>query len=172
MIDLRSMTGRELQWVRPAPFKRMYELRSGDTLVAEVRFEHPVGWTALARTGEGSWTFERSGFLRSKITVRNNDTSTEVANIPEKRSRRKQQVLLPDGSSYTLSSDFFRTRFTLETATGEPLAFVQRRGIFRVSWQTEIRYRSKSNPELPWLVMLLWFYILILRSRSRSRRVG
>lgn len=167
MTNLRSMVGRELQWTRPSLLKRVYELRSGDTVVGEVTFEHPMRLTALGRTGEGNWTFERSGLLRSKITVRSAESAQEVGNIPERRARRRQQVILPDGSSYAIGSDFFRSRFTLESATGEALAIVQRRGFFKIVWHVEVRYRSKSIPELPWLVLLVWYYILILRSRSR-----
>lgn len=166
MTNLRSMVGRELQWVRPSLLKRWYELRSGDTLVGELGFERSMGWTASGKTGEGGWTFDRSGFLRSKITVRDSTSSNEVGIVPEKRVRRRQQISLPDGSSFAMTSDFFRSRFTLETSTGEPLAIAQRRGFFRTVWHVEVRYRAKGVPELPWLILLVWYYILIIRSRS------
>jgi hypothetical protein len=162
------MVGRELQWMRPSVLRRQYELRSGDTVVGEFGFERSLGWTALGKTGEGTWTFDRSGFLRSRITVRDATSSNEVGTVSEKLARRRQQVILPDSSSYAMSSDFFRSRFTLETATGEQLAVVQRRGFFRIVWHVEVRYKAKSIPELPWLVLLVWYHILIQRSRSRK----
>ena len=167
MTNLRSMTGRELQWVRPGAFKRHYELRSGDTVVGELGFERSVGWTASGKTGEGTWNFDRSGFLRSRITVRDTASTNEVGAFSEKFVRRKEEILLPDGSSYAIGVNGFRSRFTLETPTGETLAVVQRRGFFRVVWHVEVRYKAKSIPELPWLVLLVWYYILILRSRAR-----
>jgi len=168
MHNLRSMSGRQLHWVRLSPFKRTYELRSGETPVAEIKFEKPIGWTATATTGEGTWIFERSGFLRSRIAIRDAAT-TEIANIPEHRGRRRQQILLANGSSYAIRRNFLGTQFALETASGEGLAFINRIGIFRQTWQTEIRYRAKSITGMPWLVMLVWYYILVLRSRSRAQ---
>ena len=50
MTNLSSMIGRELEWVRPTLFKRIYELRSGDTLVGELKIDHSVGWTALKQS--------------------------------------------------------------------------------------------------------------------------
>ena len=168
MISMRTMTGRELRWVRPKFFKRSYELRSEDTVVATLAFEQQFAWGALGAAEEGTWTFGRSGFLRSQITVQQAKTAQEVATVSERPGRRQQQVLLPDGTCYMIRSDFFRSRLSLETQSGEALALIRRRGIFRMVWETEIRYSAKSNEDLPWLVLLTWYYILIVRSRSRG----
>ena len=169
MMSLRSVTGRELEWVKPRLFKRIYELRSGDNLLGEITFERPRGWTASARTGEGAWTLERTGFATSRVSVRSTGASNEVGSIQERRGRRTQQIALPDGSSFTLRSDFLKTRFILETNPDEPLVILRRRGIFRATWEAEIRYRARSIPQLPWLVMLMWFYVLMVRHRAHAR---
>ena len=168
MTTLTSTAGRELRWIRPALFKQEYELRSGETVVAELKLANALGRTATAMSGDGSWIFERTGFLQSRLHVRDAATLVEIASLSENRLKRSQQVVLPDGSQYVIRFDFFGTEYTLETASGEILAFTKRRGFFRVIWATEIRYRAKTHSELPWLVLLMWYYILIRRRRGRA----
>ncbi len=162
------MAGRELRWIRPATLKQAYELRSGETVVAELKLTNAFGRTATTMSGDGSWIFERTGFLQSQLHVRDAATLVEIASLSENRLKRSQRVVLPDGSQYVIRFDFFGTEYTLETASGEVLAFTKRRGFFRMVWITEIRYKAKAASELSWLVLLMWYYILIRRRRGRA----
>ncbi len=162
------MAGRELRWIRPALFERAYELRSGETVVAELKFASAFGRTANANSADNSWVFEQTGFLKTRLIVRESSSSAEIASLVEKRTRRSQEISVADGSRFVIRFNFWGTAYTLETTTGEVLASTQRRGFFRVDWPTEIRHKAKTYPELTWLVLLMWYYILIRKRREHA----
>jgi len=167
VTNLLSMTGRELQWSRPHLSKRIYELRAGDTLVAELSFAKQLGWTATASAGGQSREFTRTGLFRSTITVRDSTTGEEVASISDNPFRRKLDITLPNKSHFVLTSNFWGTEFEIQSSTGEALALTRSRGFFRRVWTAEIRYAAKSNHQLLWLVPMLRYYSLLRQHRSR-----
>ncbi|MBI5471727.1 MAG: hypothetical protein HY961_05230 [Ignavibacteriae bacterium] len=168
MTHLNTLAGREMVWTRPSLFKSSYELRSSETVVAELKFENALGRKATAHADRRVWLLERTGFLQTKLLVRDHSTQNEIASLTEKRLKRSQEVVTSDGTRFVISFNFWGTEFTLATTSGEVLATMRRRGFFNVSWPTEIRHKAKSLPEVSWLVLLMWYYILLRRRRSRS----
>lgn len=160
------MTGRELQWSRPHLSKRIYELRAGDTLVAELSFAKQLGWTATASADGQSREFTRAGLFRSTITVRDSTTGEEVATISDNPFKRKLHIMLVDESRFLLTSNFWGTEFAIQSSTGETLALMRSRGFLRRIWTAEIRYAAKSNHHLLWLVPMLRYYSLLRQHRS------
>jgi len=57
-----------LLFTQPDPHKRLYELRSGDALLAQLDCTRPAFATAVSRSHH--WVFTRTGFLRPQVAVR------------------------------------------------------------------------------------------------------
>src|SRR5262245_13206354 len=68
-----------LQWVQPRALKMEYELRSGDQVVATLRFRSSFGSFATGKSGDVCWTCIRVGFWRTRATVRASDADTDLA---------------------------------------------------------------------------------------------
>ena len=76
MKSIREAAARTLTWKL---MKDTYELRSGAELFATLRWQK--GSLFLGEAAEGRWTFKRMGFLRPKVTVRSENSSTDLATL-------------------------------------------------------------------------------------------
>ena len=168
MRTIASMVGRELHWVQPSIFRREYELRAGDILVARMEWVKFLGMVARAESGDGCWLFDRKGMWSPKIVVRTCGEETPIATFVEKWFGKKQPVVLPSGETLIVKSDLFGWKSTLETTTGEPLVQVKRHGFFSGLYDVDLRRRGASYKEFPWLVMLLWYLVLQARRRAHA----
>ena len=168
MKSIESMVGRELQWVQPSIFKRKYELCAGDMVIARMEWMKLLGMAAKAESADGCWMFDQKGIWKSEVTVRKCDHDEPLLTIEEERFKRTQKLVLPDKRLVILKSNFWRTTFTLETDTQEPLAILRKHGIFWSKFDVELRRRGTSFPEFPWLVLLMWYLVLVAIRRARA----
>jgi hypothetical protein len=168
MKNIESMVGRELQWVQPSFFKRMYELRSGDIVVAKMEWAKFLGMAVKAESADGCWMFDQKGLWKSQITAKKCDQDEALMTVEEERFKRTQKLTLSDGRHVTLKSNFWRTTFTLETDTHEPMAIVRKHGLFSTKFDVELRRKGTSFREFPWLVLLMWYLVLVAIRRARA----
>lgn len=168
MKSIESMIGRELQWVQPSIFKRVYELRAGDMVVARLEWMKFLGMAAKVESGDGCWVIDQKGVWKSEVTVRKCEHDEPLITIEEERFKRTQKLVLQDKKLVILKSNFWRTTFTLETDTHEPLAIVRKHGFFSLKFDVELRRRGASYAEFPWLVLLTWYLILVAIRRARA----
>ena len=168
MKSIESMVGRELQWVQPSIFKREYELRAGDIVVAKLGWVKFLGMTVKAESADGCWMFDQKGVWKSELTVRKCDQDEPLLSMKEERFKRTQKIELSEDRHVTLKSNFWRTTFSLETETREPLVIVRKHGFFSTKFDVELRRRGTSLQELPWLLLFMWYFILVSIRRARA----
>ncbi|MBI3005797.1 MAG: hypothetical protein HYY49_10345 [Ignavibacteriales bacterium] len=168
MRTIVSMVGRELQWIQPSIFRRSYELRSADILVAKLEWLKFFGMAARGESAEGAWIFDKSGIWKPTIAVRKLEEETPIIAFVEKWFGKKQPIVLAGGETLTLQSDLFAWKSSLVTDTGEPLLVVKRHGLFSSMYDVELRRRGASYQEFPWLVLLTWYLALLSRRRAQA----
>ena len=70
-----------LRWIRVEGGHHDFELRSGDTAVAKLSLSPERGGPARAESIEGRYTIDRAGFLRPRLTLRRDGSSTVLARL-------------------------------------------------------------------------------------------
>jgi hypothetical protein len=70
-----------LSWIKEKSKRRLYVLRHGSSEVARLSWNKMFGTLATGQFGDKRWTFKRSGFLRSIVTVRVEGTEEDVAKV-------------------------------------------------------------------------------------------
>ncbi len=78
MKKITDYLKKELKWVEPYLLKKEYELRSGEETIANLKFRSSFGTLATGESEDGCWTFKRTGFFKTKITIRESDTDKEL----------------------------------------------------------------------------------------------
>jgi hypothetical protein len=157
-----------LVWTQPKAMSRTFELRSGDALIGQLRFEKPCGSLASAEVAAEKWTFKREGFLAPRVTVRAPNSVPDLA------------IFRPHwGSGGTLDfRDCLRLRWRCTNFWGSQYAFVggddralvrfgHHEGFFKTSARLEIDPSSAAIAELPLLVALGW-YLMILAAEDAT----
>jgi hypothetical protein len=70
MLTFTDVSATALTWSQPDAFRRAFELRAGDDLVATLTWQKLFGSLALAEVAGSQWTFKREGFLSPRVSVR------------------------------------------------------------------------------------------------------
>ena len=169
MRRIAELIGRELKWVQPTAFKMQYELRSGNELVAVLRVSGLFRDQAVAESTDGFWTFERVGFWRNKVRVRARGSEADHAVFKLSRWGDGSGVLqLPDGRKLSATTNFWRTEYQFSNEAGELLLHLSGGGVLRQNANVAVHTRVARLPELPWLVMLGLFLLVIARADAAS----
>lgn len=169
MRRIAELIGHELKWVQPTAFKPHYELRAGDEPVAVLHISGLFRDQAAAESADGCWTFERVGFWRNKVRVRAGGAQSDVAVFKISRWGDGGGVLqLPDGRKLPATTNFWRTEYQFRSEAGESLLRLSGSGVLRQNAKVDVQARAAGLPELPWLVMLGLFLMVIVRADAAS----
>jgi hypothetical protein len=159
MRSLARLAGQELAWVQPAALRREHELRAGEDVVASLRFQR--GSLADAEADGDHWTFKREGFWNPRITVRVIGSDTNVA-VFRPRWLGGGTLELPDGRAFGLSSaNFWQSEWVWQEKDQQLIRFKGRHGFLKANGAVEIQPAAASLAELPLLVLLGWYLILL-----------
>lgn len=171
--SLREFPDRELKWTQPKRLKRYFELLCGDDRIGTLRWEKSFGSLATAEASEGQWTFERGGFRRPYVTVRESGSAETIAlfelSLALDSTLMTGSLLYRGGQRIRWApSGFWRLtvhpRFMWVSVNGLEIAgFSYHRGLKTLDLKTEGRLEVSTHgaglPELPLLALLGWYLL-------------
>jgi hypothetical protein len=163
-IDPRQLSG--LEWKQPAAFRRGYELRSGDSVLASLDFVKMLGSLAEGEVVGGRWTFKRSGFLAPKATARVEGSEQDIALYEPNWSGTKGLFRLAGGEILDFkSTNFWASEWVLADSRGTQLLRYHTKGVLRAGAALELSPDLKQRADLPLLLLLTW-YVLVLHQED------
>ncbi len=167
MRMMTELTGREAKWTQPAALSRRYELIVDGDVAATLEFRSSLGSFATARTGDGAWTFKRTGFWRPRATVRVEGAETDLAAFHNHSWQHGGTLELPDGRVLAANTNFWETRYEFRDAQGTPLVtYRDFAGILHLSASVEVHEAARGLAELPWLVPFGCYLAILMRQDS------
>lgn len=173
MKKITNLASRELKWTQPRALKSQYELHAGDELVATLVFRSSFGSFATAKTADGCWTFKRTGFISTNVTIREcNDKNADVATFRNNTWSGGGTLELPDGRTYRANTNFWKTRYSFSTPSNETLIEFKTKGFIHDSAEVEISPQAASIKELPFMVCLGGYLAIMMRKDSSSAAGG
>jgi hypothetical protein len=171
MKNIRSVVDHELNWSQQSAFKSEFELRFGGELVATLRLPRRIGTIGVAESGDGSWTFERTGFWKMKTVVKASGSTEELGSYTNNAWKPGGVLQLTDGKKFTFWRSGWKGISEFRTEEGEPLFQNRYRASFRVSASVRINRRALRIHELPWMV-LLGFYVGVMARRDAAKHAA
>jgi len=151
-----------LIWTQSKSMSRQYQLKSGDTLIGNLGFEKASGSRASAEVTSQRWTFKREGFFHPRVTVRVPDSDVNVAVFHPQWSSGGN-LDFPDGHQLRWRcTNFWGSHWAFVHADNRPsILFRHHEGILKASAELEIDPADTSLPDLPLLVVLGWYLIIL-----------
>ena len=142
-----------------------YELRTqGGEPDATLRFRSSFGSFATAEGADVCWTFKRIGFFRTHVAIRACGSDDDIASFKNNTWTSGGTLELADGRMFQATTNFWQTRFGFETESGEKLIEFEQSGLLRLSVTVEIHPAAVSMPELPLMVMLGCYLIVMMNT--------
>lgn len=171
MKKIAEVIGRELKWEQPSTWKMEYELRAGEQLIATLRFRSSFGTFATAESADGCWTFKRVGFWQGRATVHECGSETEIALFRNNTWSGGGTLELPDGRKFPATTNFWQTKLEFQNESGSTLLQFKSGGLLHLSATVEIDPSAVSSAELPLMVMLGWYLIVMIHADAAAGAV-
>ena len=165
MSTIREVVGQDLAWIQPARTQQAFELHAGDNLVATLRFERAS--LAIGEADVHRWTFKREGFWHPRVTVRLPDSDDNAATFQPSWSGGGT-LELPGRVLRFGAANFWHSQWDWQDGEKQPLVhFKSQHGFLKMEGQVEIEPGAAAISELPLLVVLGW-YLLVLFARDAA----
>lgn len=162
MQRLVELIGLGLKWTQPRVLKMNYELLAGDALAATLNFRSSFGSLATGESADGCWTFKRTGFFQPRVTIRVCGYEADIAVFRNNTWSGGGTLELPDGRKLLATTNMWQTNLEFKTESGEILMRFKSAGLLHHSATVEIQQQAIGLGELPWLVMLGWYLIVMM----------
>jgi hypothetical protein len=145
-----------------------YELLAGEALLATLRFRSSLGTLATAETAAGCWTFKRVGFWQTRLTVRDCGLDQDVAVFKNNTWSGGGTLEFGDGRIYRATTNFWQTNLDFKNNQDGSLLRFHSRGFFHFSANVDIDRAAARLPELPLLITLGWYLIVMLQQDAAA----
>lgn len=168
MDKLVDLIDRELKWTQPAALKMQYELHAGEELAARLAFRSSFGSFAMGQSADGCWTFKRAGFFQTRVTIRVCNEETDIAVFRNNTWSGGGSLELRGGRKLLATTNLWQTNLEFKTESGETLIRFKSGGVIHLSALVEIQPTAAGLTELPLLVMLGWYLIVMMHMDSAA----
>jgi hypothetical protein len=170
---ISDFVGRKLMWVQTNWLKSKYELRAKELCLATLtrKMICKIGFSSFAtgESDEGCWTFKRVGFLKRRVMIRNCDQDDDIAVFKNAVWKGGGTLELSDGRNILVTTNFWETKMEFNTEQGE-LLFAYKIGT--ESADLTIEAEAAGMPELPWMVMLGEYLIVMMQQKQEKHQYG
>lgn len=143
-----------------------YELHAGEDVVANLRFRSSLGSLATGESGDGCWSFKRVGFFQTRVTVRRSGEENDIAIFRNNTWHGGGTLELSNGKTYPVTTNFWQTKLEFQNEAGDPFLRFHQGGLLHLSAAVEILPGASGLPELPLLVMLGWYWIVMMNMEA------
>lgn len=169
--NLTSHEGQTLTWATPALLKRAYELHAQGDLVGTLRFRSLLGTFATAESAAGSWTFKRTGFFATRITVRAPDSDRDLAVFRPTTWSGGGTLEFADGRKFHATTKLWSKRYEFRTEQDE-LVFAFKENWWGTTADIAVTAAGWRTPELPILLALSWYLVAMAQADGSAAAVS
>ena len=166
MRKIVELIDQPFEWVQPRVLKMHYELRAGDELVATLRFRNSFGSFATGESADGCWTFKRVGFWQTRVTVRSCDGDSDIASFKNNTWSGGGTLELSDGRAFRATTNLWQTKLEFQNESNNTRIQFKSGGLLHQSATVRIQAGAVGTPELPFMMMLGWYLIVMMSADS------
>jgi len=146
-------------------FERLYEVHAGGDLLATLSFDSAFGGGATGLFGGDSWTFKRTGFFATRVTVRGGTSEFDDAVFQNRRWSQGGILTYRDGRKYSACIGRWEKGLQLLTESGEAVISFRTTGTFNTAVDIEV---MRPSPDLPVLLLLGCYLVAVMQEESAS----
>lgn len=158
----------KLEWRQRTASSRASELSADGRPVGTLAFRSAFGTLATAEIGSACWTFKRVGFFQQKVEIRACGSDAPVAEFVNATWKGGGTLAMKGGPSFRATSNWWNTKWQVEDEEGRVLVRFEYGGVFRMSAQVKISPEARGLAELPLLVAVSWYLVLMLAQDAAS----
>ena len=170
MTPLSKYIDEDLILIQPSFFKREYEFRSSNELIAKMYFPKFFSLTAVVEGFEEKYEIVRPSFWKSEIAIRKYGYDLTFATLTTNFFRTKGSINLQNGRKLNLKFGAFKKSCQVLDESGDLLLLFQNKFSFKDKNIVSLEKKSSLVDDNPWIVMLLWYFLI--ESKKNGAHAG
>jgi len=160
MKPLSTYIGEDLILIQPSLFKREYEFRSSNELLARMYFPSLFSLTAVVEGFEEKYEIIKPSFWKADIAIRKYGYDMTFASLKTNFFRTKGTIDLQNGKKLNLKFGVFKKSCEVFSEAEELLIMFQNRFSFKQQNIVTVQKSSTLIDENHWIIMMVWYQIL------------
>ena len=160
MKAFSNYIGEDLILIQPSLFKREYEFRSSNELLARMYFPSLFSLTAVVEGFEEKYEIIKPSFWKTDIAIRKYGYDMTFASLKTNFFRTKGTIDLQNGKKLNLKFGVFKKSCEVFSEAEELLIMFQNRFSFKQQNIVTFQKSSTLIDENPWIIMMVWYQIL------------
>ena len=160
MNALSKYIGEDLILIQPSLFKREYEFRSSNELLARMYFTSLFSLTAVVEGFDDKYEIIRPSFWKTDIAIRKYGYDMTFASLKTNFFRTKGTIDLQNGKKLNLKFGVFKKSCEVFSEAEELLIMFQNKLSLKEKNIVTIQKTSSLIDENPWIIMMVWYQIL------------
>ena len=170
MLKITQLTSHPLKWVQPS-MKMEYELLTGETLAATLKFRSMWGTLAFVNSGDGDWTFKRIGFWQPRATVRVEGRTDDLAVFEHHTWSGGGTLTLAGWRPVRVTTNVWHSKIEFLSADDDVLFRYLTEGFLRQESQVEVMPSLGRMPERLWLLLFGWYLVVMMHEDTAATAV-
>lgn len=166
MKKISDYIGEELKIFQNKFWKREFELRSGDEVIARLFYPKYYSDLTELEIGEETYEFYRPKFFSRDVAIRKKGYQNPLASFKNNFWGSKGVLELPRGIKLNIKTGYFRKQAEIYLRENEPLVTIFSKFFIRERSMVVIEKRSELIDEHPWVIMLGFYLAVLLRRTS------
>lgn len=168
MKPLSSYIGEDLLLIQPSFFKREYEFRSSDELLAKMYFPSFIKLSAVVEGFGEKYEIIRPSFWKSNIVIKKFGYDMPFASLTTNFFRTKGILDLQNGRTLKLKFGSFKKSCQVFSEMEELLLIFYNKFSIKGKNVVAIQKTSSLLDDNPWVVMMIWYLILERRNNKNA----
>lgn len=170
MFQLSDFIGEELVLIQPSLFKREYEFKRADKLLAKMYFPKFFSTTAIVEGFGEKYEIIRPSLWKMETAIKKFSYDLTFASVSTNFFRTKGSIDLQNGKKLNLKFGAFKKSCQILDEMNELLILFHNKMSFKEKNIVTIEKQSDLIDKNPWIVMIVWY--LILQSRNHGAVAG
>ena len=150
-----------LEWRQTGTWKTAYDLYSAGEAVGALRSRSAWSNDMIFTTADREWLFKKSGFWRTRVTIRERDASADLAVFHANKWDFGGRLELGPGRHYQVEPHPWKSNIEVKPSDSPTaVVTVKLRGFFRSTAEVILHPSVESLPEVPVLVAFPFYQLM------------
>ncbi|AFH47914.1 Hypothetical protein IALB_0202 [Ignavibacterium album JCM 16511] len=166
MQKLSDYIGRNLIIQQTSIWKREYELRSGNEVLAEMKYPKLLSEMVECIIGDEKLAFRRPNIFSDTIEIKKQGFELPIAIMDSNFFATKATLELPRGRKVIMKFRLFKNQADIFYGENDLLVKFHNKISFKEKSNVIIEKRSEILDDYPWIIFLAFYYAQLKRKNS------
>lgn len=168
MKTFSNYTYELMQIVQPSIWKRIYELRAGETVLMTMTYPKLFSTIAVVEGFGEIWEISRPSIWRSTLEIKKRGNQLPFAKFEAEKWGRGGTFHMPNGQKIEYVFKMWKGGNELHSPLKQRLAIIKQPSIWKSTLSVEFENHSETLEKNPWIIMAVKHIIVQRRNNSAA----